>query len=253
MVLPFLNRTTDSKCCSDPWGTPLPCSCDHRLTPSCAKGNQSPWQGGQQEKEDSHFVGAGHPLLEGWFYSTSGKQVPLLSKSAASSTSYQAFNLQQSGLLESCPTCKEKQLQERLVRPPLSPLVPFPVQVPLDQGLRLNDFHGPRLWQFLPSFSLIFTLKHRSWEPRVASEPGIAHSDSPSHADQFRCPNVEDGKPSRHTLNLVPSGGGWPSLMGPKREENGKGKKTKTRERCPVIRNIDNQERETRDMSTKAA
>ena len=66
-------------------------------------------------------------------------------------------------------------------------------------------------------------------------------------------PNVEDGKPSRHTLNLVPSGGGWPSLMGPKREENGKGKQTKTRERCAVIRNIDNQERETRDMSTKAA
>lgn len=41
--------------------------------------------------------------------------------------------------------------------------------------------------------------------------------------------------------------------MGPKREENGKGKKTKARERCTVIRNIENQEREKREMSTKAA
>ena len=96
------------------------------------------------------------------------KAVPVAQQVCDFSTSYQALNLQQSGLPESCPTCKEKQFQERLVRPPLSPLVPFPV--PLDQGLRLSDFHGPRLWQFLPSFSLIFTLKHRSWEPGVASE-----------------------------------------------------------------------------------
>lgn len=82
----------------------------------------------------------------------------------------------------------------------------------------------------------------------MASEPGTAHLDSPPHADQFRCPNVEMGS-QVDTLNLVPGGGGWPSLMGPKREENGKGKQTKTRERCAVIRNIDNQERETRKVN----
>lgn len=73
----------------------------------------------------------------------------------------------------------------------------------------------------------------------MVSEPGTAHSDARYHADQFSCPEVEVGKPSGHTLNLVPS---WRWMALTKEKRKGKSKE-KIRGEL-VVRNIDNQERE---------
>ena len=155
-----------------------------------------------------HFVGTGHTLLEGWSYSTSEKLFPSLCKPAAYNTSCCKVVCRKAALL--VRKSRSRLLQVKCGETGQASSISFgspscssPPRpgpeiewLPKAQALAPSPLILTHLYSEAVSWARV---ECRSWELGVASEPRTAHSDSPFHAGQFRCPNVEDGKSNGHT------------------------------------------------------